>query len=178
MNITEEAPVIHHGRNIKIFRKTIDMKQDVLAKKLSDMGARQQDVSRLEKMEVIDDDTLNIVAKALNIDVKLLKEFDPDTAIRNICVVKENTFTDQSYSIGQQIVNPGERMVEVYERLVGSEKEKYSILNDRYSELKFMNDNLIKKIDEVVMNNTRLSEKNVELVASLQTVLEKISNKI
>lgn len=177
MDITEEAPVIHHGRNIKIFRKTIDMKQDVLARKLSDLGARQQDVSRLEKMEVIDDDTLNVVAKALNIDVKLLKEFDPDTAIRNICIVKENTFTDQSYSIGQQIVNPGERMVDIYERLVGSEKEKNAILFDRHNELKATNENLIKKVDELVMNNTRLTEKNLELMTNLQTILEKLLNK-
>lgn len=164
MNITDEAPVIHHGRNIRIFRKTMDMKQEVLAKRLSDLGARQQDVSRLEQMEVIDDDMLAILAKALNVDVKLIKEFDADAAIRNICVVKENTFTDQSYSIGQQIVNPGERMVEVYERLVVSEKEKYAILNEKNKEQKLLYENLMNKYEELVKN--------------LQTLIERVSNKL
>ncbi|NLR67308.1 hypothetical protein HGH92_23590 [Chitinophaga varians] len=177
MNITEDTPAIHHGRNIRMFRKTIDMKQDVLAKRLSDLGARQQDVSRLEQMEVIEDDILTLVAKALNIDVRLIKEFDADTAIRNICVVKENTFTDQSYSIGQQIVNAGERMVDVYERLVASEKEKYTILNDGNTELKKLHEELMRKYDELAKHNTRLVENNLELMNKLQTLLEKISTK-
>lgn len=74
---------IHHGQNIKRFRDMLGIKQEVLANRMGDDWS-QFKISRLESQEEIKDDILGQVAKALEIPVEAIKNFDEKAAI--VCI--------------------------------------------------------------------------------------------
>jgi transcriptional regulator with XRE-family HTH domain len=98
----------------------LGVKQESLAQ---DLKLTQQQVSQIEQQEKIDEETLSVIAEYLNIPVDLLKNFDEDAVIYNInhYNVHDNTFSDSSAA---QVFNPIEKIVELYERLLESEKNK------------------------------------------------------
>ena len=93
----------------------------------------QKKVSLLEQKETIEDDLLGQVAKALKVPVEAIKNFDEKAAISYI----GNTFNshDNSNSINYNF-NPIEKIVELYEALVKSEKEKVEMLQKMLNEKK------------------------------------------
>lgn len=130
---------IHHGHNIKRVRRLKDMNQDVLADTVS---MSQQTVSRYEAMKEIDDEILVRFAKALDIPVEQLKNTEenaPMIYIENNNFESENTGSGTiNTAAGIQDVdanyyNPIEKVTELYERLLQSEKEKYESLEKRLS---------------------------------------------
>ena len=67
---------VHHGHNIRRTRIEKNIKQDALA---ALVNMTQPNVSKYEKMRVIEDEMLNRFARALNVPVEYLKtleEFD------------------------------------------------------------------------------------------------------
>ena len=68
---------VHHGRNMKRLREILGIKQEILANELS---LSQQTVSRLESQEVLDDDTLEKIARVLNVPVDAIKSYNDDIA--------------------------------------------------------------------------------------------------
>jgi transcriptional regulator with XRE-family HTH domain len=118
----------HIGRKISRIRELRDMKQEALAQAL---GTNQQAISAMENSETIDEEKLIEVAKVLGVSVEAIKNFSEE-AVLNII---NNTFTNTSHdnstinSINiQPNFNPLDKIVELYERLVQSEKDKVEYL--------------------------------------------------
>ena len=117
---------IHQGKNIARFRQMMGMKQDLLA---SIMGEdwTQLKVSRLEAKEEIEDGILDEVARALKIPVEAIKNFDEEAAISIVA----NTFSDEAVAYVKNYkctFNPLDKVMELFERLLASEKEKVDLM--------------------------------------------------
>jgi len=83
----------HHGENIRKARRWVEVTQIELAER---MGILQSEVSILEKREVIEMETLQKVAKALDIDVKFLATFVSDDTLRMYNDQSNATITDNT----------------------------------------------------------------------------------
>ena len=136
MNIESSTQIskkdVHHGRNVKRLREILGIKQDALA---DGINVSQQTVSRLESQEEIDNDMLSKIAKVLKIPVDVIKSYNDDIAVNNIT---SNTFTfnEQSVAVAyQQNINPIDKIMQLYERLLKSEQDKYSLLEKQLKEL-------------------------------------------
>jgi transcriptional regulator with XRE-family HTH domain len=118
---------IHEGRNIKRFREMLGIKQDALADALGD-DWNQKKISLLEAKEQIEPALLEQVAKALKVPADAIKNFDELAAINII----SNTFSDfKDNAIANAnhcTFNPIDKMVELYEALLKSEREKIALL--------------------------------------------------
>ncbi|HEY0896237.1 MAG TPA: helix-turn-helix transcriptional regulator [Sphingobacteriaceae bacterium] len=113
----------HIGRKISRIRELRGMKQDSLA---SELGVSQQAVSKMEQSAHIEDDVLEKVAKILGVPASGIKEFSEE-AVFNII---SNNFSDNSSNNNNYLctINPLEKIVELYERLLASEREKVELL--------------------------------------------------
>jgi transcriptional regulator with XRE-family HTH domain len=109
------------GWKISRVRLLKGVKQESLA---IDIGVSQQEISHIEQLENIDEELLNKIAAALKVTPETIKNFDENLAIFNINNnVQNNTFTESSTAI-HQVFNPIEKIIELYERLLESEREK------------------------------------------------------
>ena len=90
----------------------------------------QQVISKIEKQEEIEEGLLNQIASVLGISAEVIKDFDVEKAIYNINNIRDNTFEQGATSIAQQF-NPLDKIVELYERLLQSEREKIELLKKR-----------------------------------------------
>ena len=120
----------HVGRNLQRIRVYLGMKQEALA---ADLGVNQQVISKIEKQEEIEEGLLTKIAEVLGVSTEVIKDFDVEKTIFNI---SHHNYRDANiaegattYAIVQQI-NPLEKIVELYERLLKSEQEKIDILKD------------------------------------------------
>lgn len=123
---TMVMPKVHQGRNIKRFRDILGVKQETLAVELN---MTQQAVSKLEQKEEIDEDTLKKVAAILKIPVEAIKNMTDEAAFNII----GNTFQNDSSAYVYQYkcnFNPIEKVVELYERMLKTEQEKVSLLQE------------------------------------------------
>jgi transcriptional regulator with XRE-family HTH domain len=127
---------IHQGRNIKRFREMLGIKQEALAVEL---GAdwNQRKVSLLENKEVIEEELLERVAKVLKVPGEAIRNFDEEAAIHNI----QNNYDSSVINAGPSVnykctFNPIEKIIELYEALVKSEKEKVDLLTKILDKLK------------------------------------------
>jgi transcriptional regulator with XRE-family HTH domain len=111
---------MHIGRKISRIRELRGMKQETLAQEL---GVSQQAVSKLEQSESVDDDKLQLVAEKLGVSVEAIKNFDEEKAFYNI----QNNYDNAQNNINYQF-NPIEKIVELYERLLKTEREKIELL--------------------------------------------------
>lgn len=117
---------IHEGRNVKRIREILGIKQDALAMEL---GLSQQAVSALEQKEALDKEMIEKIAQVLKVPSETIKNFSEEAAI-NIISTTFNSH-DQSTSIAYQSnlnFNPIEKIVELYEALLKSEREKMALL--------------------------------------------------
>ncbi|MDQ6761051.1 MAG: helix-turn-helix domain-containing protein [Bacteroidota bacterium] len=123
---TDSNEKIHQGRNVKRFREMLGIKQEALAYELGD-DWNQKKVSLLEQKESIEEDLLEQVAKVLKVPVEAIKNFDEEKAVNIIA----NTFHDEASAYNENYkcnFNPIDKIVELYEALVRSEKEKVEML--------------------------------------------------
>lgn len=106
------------GHNVAKLRSFLGVKQESLAQ---GMKLTQQQVSQIEQQEKIEEETLGVISEYLGVPVELIKNFDEEAVIYNInhYNVHDNTFADSSSA---QVFNPIEKIVELYERLLESEK--------------------------------------------------------
>jgi transcriptional regulator with XRE-family HTH domain len=125
---------IHEGRNVKRIREILGMKQDTLALEL---GLSQQAISALEQKEALDKDMLEKIAGVLKVNSDAIKSFNEETAVNFF-----NTFNDTSVNHGAFAAynfnctfNPLDKVIELYEALLKSEREK-NILMERLLEKK------------------------------------------
>ena len=121
----------HIGRNIQKIRVYLGMKQEALA---ADLGVSQNVISKIEKESEIEEGLLNKIASVLGISAEVIKDFDVERAICNINNYKDATIspgaTATVYAAHTQQINPLEKLVELYERLLKSEQEKIEILRE------------------------------------------------
>lgn len=113
----------HIGRKISRIRELRGMKQEALAQAL---GVSQQTVSNIENSETVEDALLERIALALQVTSEGIKHFTEEAVFNNI-----NNFHDNSI---QNNFNPIEKVVELYERLLNSEKEKFEYLEKLYKD--------------------------------------------
>jgi transcriptional regulator with XRE-family HTH domain len=129
---TIENPVKKNvGRNIQKIRVYFGIKQDALAR---DLGMSQQSISKIEQQEEIEETLLLKISDVLGVSPEVIRNFDEEKAIYNINnnSFRDNTFEEGSSAIAQQF-NPVEKIVELYERLLKSEREKNEILQNSKS---------------------------------------------
>lgn len=121
----------HVGRNVQRVRVYMGVKQESLA---SDLGISQSEVSRIEQQEEIDNEILSKIGGALGVSPEVIRDFDVERAIYNINSYKDATISDGAtttvYAAAQNI-NPIEKIVELYERLLQSEREKIELLKNK-----------------------------------------------
>ncbi|WP_158829352.1 helix-turn-helix domain-containing protein [Mucilaginibacter lacusdianchii] len=121
------AETVHIGKKISRLRELRGMKQDALA---AELGITQQAISKLEQSETVEDETLEKVAKVLGVTAEAVKYFSEDSIFNNM----NNNFHDHSTlnnSNYQCTFNPIDKVVELYERLLQSEREKIELLKGR-----------------------------------------------
>lgn len=128
VEIKEKENRRHVGRNLQRIRVYLGMKQEALA---ADLDVNQQVISKIEKQEEIEEGFLKRIAEVLGISEEVIKDFDVEKTIFNI---NHHNYKDANisegattYAIVQQI-NPLEKIVELYERLLKSEQDKIEIL--------------------------------------------------
>lgn len=125
---------VHEGRNIKRIRELLGIKQETLA---ADLEMSQQSVSLLEQKETIEPALLEQVAKILKVPVEAIRNFSEEAAIFNIQNNHEGSNTNATnvgpaaYMNYQCTFNPIEKLVELYERLLQSEREKIELLQGK-----------------------------------------------
>lgn len=112
--------LLHEGKNVKRIREILGIKQDALAVSL---GLSQQAISQLEQKEALDRDMLEKIAEALKVPVEAIKNFDEERAIYNI----QNNYDSSTSNVNYQF-NAVDKIVELYDALVKSEREKVEIL--------------------------------------------------
>lgn len=96
------------------------MKQETLAEIL---GVSQQAVSKMEQSETLEDLALERVAKALGVTPGVIKTFNEEAAIFNI----QNNYDTSAQNVNYQL-NPIEKIVELYDALLKSEREKVALM--------------------------------------------------
>ena len=120
---------IHQGRNVKRFREMLGLKQEALALELGEEW-NQRKVSLLEQKEAIEEPLLGQVAAVLKVPVEAIQNFDEEKAVNII----SNTVNNNDNASGNSLFNyyptfnPIDKIVELYEKLVASEKEKTELL--------------------------------------------------
>ncbi|RZL51092.1 MAG: XRE family transcriptional regulator [Pedobacter sp.] len=126
METAEKTNRTHLGRKIGRIRELRGMKQEALA---AELGISQQAISKLEQSEEIEDSTLEKIAAALGLPSDAIRNFNEE-AVFNII---GNTFTDSSSNNNNYLctINPLEKIIELYERLLASEREKVEILKGK-----------------------------------------------
>jgi transcriptional regulator with XRE-family HTH domain len=114
------AETTHLGKKISRIRELRGMKQETLAEQL---GISQQAVSKIEQSENVEDLMLDRIAKALGVTAGTIKSFNEEVAIN----IFSNTYHDNSASVHYSF-NPIEKVVELYDALLKSEREKIALL--------------------------------------------------
>jgi transcriptional regulator with XRE-family HTH domain len=120
---------LHIGRKISKIRELRGMKQEGLA---SLMGVSQQSISKIEQSEEVEDLALERIAEALGVTAEAIKNFSEESVFNYF-----NNFSDNSINqgpIGSNNIcnfNPIEKVVELYERLLASEREKIELMKNK-----------------------------------------------
>ncbi|HCO67240.1 MAG TPA: transcriptional regulator [Dysgonomonas sp.] len=119
---TSEVKKSHHGYNTKRLREILGIKQEDFAERI---GMSQQTISRFENTETLDEETLRKIADALKVPVEAIKNFS-DGQTNNFI----NTFYDNSGFNYQCTFNPLDKVIELYERIIQTEREKVALLEE------------------------------------------------
>lgn len=107
---------VHLGRNIVQIRELLGIEQKMLASK---MGVSQQTISRIEQSEHIEDEKLEKTGTVMGVTAEAIKNFNKESIVNHInnfhCKVDTQIHTQ---------VNPLEKIIELYEKLLAAEREK------------------------------------------------------
>lgn len=80
----------HVGRNLQRIRVYLGMKQEALA---SDLGVSQQEISKIEKQDEIEDGLLTKIAEVLGISTDVIKDFDVEKPFVILIIIKMLPFS-------------------------------------------------------------------------------------
>lgn len=121
----------HKGRKVESIRKLRGLTQSELGERLG--GITKQAVSKIEQSEKIDDARLMQIANALEVTFEGLKTFSEEKILYNTINFYENsgvTATSISANV-ENINNPLEKTIELYERLLAIERQRYEELSNK-----------------------------------------------
>lgn len=126
METSTKSSKMHIGRKISRIREIKGIKQDFLA---IELGVSQQTISKIEQSEEVEDSTLEKIANVLGVTADAIKNFNEEFVFNII----GNTFTDSSSNNNNYLCtfNPLDKVVELYERLLQSEREKVELLKGK-----------------------------------------------
>lgn len=128
---------IHLGDHVRRMRTALGVKQAALA---SELGTTQQNISRIEQEEDMDNATLEKIAKALGVTPEAIENFSEegrffiqsvhDNAVGNAgnSICNEGSSIGNACSFTQCTFNPIEKIVELYDALLKSEREKVELM--------------------------------------------------
>ncbi|WP_258102371.1 helix-turn-helix domain-containing protein [Marinoscillum pacificum] len=127
METATKSPRPHIGRKISRIRELRGMKQETLAYEL---GITQQAVSKIEQSETVEEETLDRVAKALGVTSNAIENFSEEGVFTYFNNFSDNAINNGTVgsSLHNCTFNPLDKVVELYERLLASEKEKVTLL--------------------------------------------------
>lgn len=117
----EEEPV-HLGNNVQRIREIIGIKQYALAEECQ---WSQQQMSKLENSEHIDDGTLEIIAAKLGVTSEFIRSFKEERAIYNI--QNNNTFHDNASTQHYRPTisnDPADQIVKLLEKFIQDDQKK------------------------------------------------------
>lgn len=123
----------HLGHKIGRIRELRGLKQEALAHELK---VSQQTVSKIEQSETVDELMLEQIASILGVSVEGIKNFSEEAVFNIISNTFNNTSSDSSTLIAsslnyQPTFNTIEKIVELYERLLQTEREKIELLKNK-----------------------------------------------
>jgi len=129
--MTKTLKIKHIGRNISRIRELRGMKQEALAVAI---GMSKQTISSIEGSETIEDTLLDKISSVLNVSPEGIRDFKEE-AVFNIT---NNTFNDSSSNNNNYLcsINPLDKILELYERLLKAEKEKLEYVEKLLKEKK------------------------------------------
>jgi transcriptional regulator with XRE-family HTH domain len=109
------------------------MKQEALA---AELGISQQAVSKIEQSTDVDQELFEKIAGALGVTTEAIKGFTEEAVFNIISNTFHNTSNENSTLIAsslnyQPTFNTIEKIVELYERLLASEREKIELLKNQ-----------------------------------------------
>ncbi|MES2266818.1 MAG: helix-turn-helix transcriptional regulator [Bacteroidota bacterium] len=116
------------GQKVERIRMFRGFKQEYLASKL---GVSQQTVSKIEQQEEIEEDLLRQIAEALGVTPEVIRNFDEDKityVINHQYNIYNNEIKDNATN--NFVFNPIEKIAELYERLLKTEREKNELLKN------------------------------------------------
>lgn len=131
METSTKAHTKHIGRKISRIRELRGMKQDALA---AELGISQQAISKIEQSETLEDAKLEQVAKVLGVTKEGIENFSEDSIFNNINNFNDNSVNNVNNGPLNNLnctFNPLDKVVELYERLLQSEKEKVELLKGK-----------------------------------------------
>jgi len=126
---------IHQGRNVKRLREMLGIKQEVIALAL-DMT--QQNMSKLEQKEEIEEELLQQIAQELKVPVEAIKNMNEEATYNYI-----NTFNDHAIS---NVTNPHNCTFNPIDKIV----ELYNEKNELYERMLKEKDRVIELLQEIV----------------------------
>lgn len=121
----------NHGANVRRWREWRNINQDVLAEMI---GVSQATMSGLEKKEMIEPETVEKLAKALDIPIEAITDLDSSSSINIVSGTFNNSMASavggSSTTNYSPTFNPIDRVAELYERLLKAEQEKVELLQE------------------------------------------------
>lgn len=116
------------GPNIKFIRNLKGFKQEAVAQEL---GISQAEYSLIESSNFVDDQIIFQIAQIFNVTPDVIKEFNENQAFYSIENKIDNTAIHENAHGIHQVFSPVEKVIELYERLLASEREKIEILKNQ-----------------------------------------------
>ncbi|MGL4326736.1 MAG: helix-turn-helix transcriptional regulator [Tannerellaceae bacterium] len=118
----------NHGANVRRWREWRNINQDVLAEMI---GVSQATMSGIEKKETIETETVEKIAKALDIPIEAITELGSASSINIVSgTINGSTLGGSNHNINSPTFNPIDKIAELYERLLKAEQEKISLLQE------------------------------------------------
>jgi transcriptional regulator with XRE-family HTH domain len=130
METATYSKALHIGKKIERIRKLRGLTQDEVG---TGLGISKQAVSKLEQSESIEEERIEQIAKVLGVTTDGLLNFNEEkilnisTNFNEGCTVTTNSI----YTFVENVNNPIEKIIELYETLLKSEREKVEILLNR-----------------------------------------------
>jgi transcriptional regulator with XRE-family HTH domain len=121
----EEEP-LHMGHNVQRVREIIGIKQLELGQRCN--GWSQQQISKLESAEFIDEPTLEVLAVGLGVTPEFIKNFKEEKAIYNIQHNSDSaSYPSQNYQATITYQN-SDKVVELLEKFINEDKAKTELI--------------------------------------------------
>lgn len=113
-----------HGANVKRWREWRGIDQDALAEQI---GIPQATLSDYEQKEILEQEIVERIAKALNIPVETITDVEQGTVIN----IVSSTFNDNSSAVNNYpTFNALDKVIEFFERMLREKEEKISLLEE------------------------------------------------